>query len=197
MPKTAAFGFSSSEVSRLGVVIRPSNVLISNTVNKVGRLDRQTGRIEEFSIPPNGAVPVVMRAETQDPETGDDLLWFASQAGGALCSINQRTKEILVYPENFLSTAQQVAQDYQDNVWISHTLQNTIGVFNPRFENFTEVIFPESIVAAPVGIPVFGGTGIYCKPVGNPFTRGTGNAIWFTQLSANRLVRYDLNGLVY
>ncbi|USW51423.1 Putative WD40/YVTN repeat-like-containing domain superfamily [Septoria linicola] len=165
-------------------------------MNKVGRLDRQTGRIKEYQIPLAGAGPVVIRGETLDPN-GDYLLWFPSVIGGALCSINQRTGEILVYPENVASNAEQVAQDYSGNLWISHVVQNTLGVFNPKYKNFTEVIMPGTIVPGPVGLPVYGGTGIYCKPVGNPFTRGTGNAIWFTQLTANRLVRYDLDGLVY
>ena len=56
---------------------------------------------------------------------------------------------------------------------------------------------PGTLVPLPVSVPLFGGSGIYCKPVGNPHTRGTGNAVWFTQLTANRLVRYDLDGLVY
>lgn len=112
-------------------------------------------------------------------------------------SINQRTKEIKVYPENVGANSQQVAQDYQDNLWVTHTVQNTLGVFNPKFRNFTEVVMPGSIVPGPVGVPTYGGSGIYCKPVGNPGTRGTGNAVWFTQLTANRLVRYDLDGLRY
>ncbi|KAF7186213.1 Virginiamycin B lyase [Pseudocercospora fuligena] len=166
-------------------------------MNKVGRLDRGTGKIAEWSVPlPNGASPVVMRAETQ-ASNGDWLLWFAAFTGSSLCSINQRTKQILCYPENVASNAQQVAQDHQNNVWISHTLQNTLGVFNPTTKNFTEIIMPGTIAATPVSAPAYGGTGIYCKPVGNPFTRGTGNAIWFTQLTTNRLVRYDLNGLKY
>ncbi|EME82256.1 uncharacterized protein MYCFIDRAFT_83884, partial [Pseudocercospora fijiensis CIRAD86] len=161
-------------------------------MNKIGRLDRSTGKIGEWSVPlPNGASPVVMRAETQAPN-GDYLLWFAAFTGSSLCSINQRTKQIVCYPENVASNAQQIAQDYHNNVWISHTLQNTLGVFNAKTKNFTEIIMPGTVAATPVSAPAYGGTGIYCRPVGNPFTRGTGNAIWFTQLTLNRLVRYDL-----
>ena len=164
---------------------------------KVGRLDRKTGRIQEFPVPPSATGPVVMRAETTDSKTGDKLLWFASVVGGGLGSINERTKEILFYPENVASNAVENAQDYQNNVWVSHLAQNTLGVFNPTKKNYTEIVMPGSVVGAPVGVPVYGGSGIYCKPVGNPFTRGTGNAIWFTQLTSNRLVRFDLDGLVF
>ncbi|KAK4501100.1 hypothetical protein PRZ48_006906 [Zasmidium cellare] len=165
--------------------------------NKVGRLDRQTGKITEYPVPLSAANPVVMRAETQDPETGDYLLWFACVLGGGIASINQRTKAITFYSEFPITTAVEVAQDYSDNVWVSHVSSNTLGVYNPRYDNFTEIVMPGTVVPLPVSLPLFVGSGIYSKPVGNPFTRGTGNAIWFTQLTANRLVRYDLDGLTY
>lgn len=165
---------------------------------KVGRLDRGSGTIKEFAIPASAAGPVVVRAETRDRNTGDYLLWFASVIGGGVGSINERTGKVKFYAENVASNAVEVAQDYSNNIWISHVAQNTLGVYNPTYNNFTEIVMPGTVAATPVSVPVFGGSGIYSKPVGNPFTgAGTGNFMWFTQLTLNRLVRYDLRGLTY
>ena len=74
---------------------------------------------------------------------------------------------------------------------------NSLGVINTKTHNYTEIIMPGTIAPASVSVPIYGGPGISCKPIGDPRFghKGIGNAIWFTKLMENRLVRFDLNGL--
>ena len=192
------YGFWNSEV-RIDVEHKQSYHFFFSHVcpaDKVGRLDPKTKAIKEFHVPISGAGPIVMRAETKNAE-GDYLLWFACTLGGALASVNERTGVVKVYPESAVSNAVEVAQDYNNNVWISHIAMNTLGVFDTKLHNFTEIVMPGTIAPTPVSVPLYGGSGIFCKPVGAPsFGKGgIGDAIWFTQLIENRLVRFDIEGL--
>jgi len=129
------------------------------TANKFGRFDRKTHEFEEYSLGIAGAAPVVVRAETVD-ENGDTHLWAACVLGGSVADINLKTKKVTIHTEPSLeSNAVEDAQDYADNVWISHVLQSTLGVVNPHTGNITEIAIPGAIANAPVSVPIFGGSG--------------------------------------
>ena len=95
-------------------------------------MDRKTHKIEEYQIPLSGVAPIVVRAETFD-KNGDAHIWAACVLGGSVADINLRTKKITVHTEpDGPSNAVEDAQDYSDNVWISHLAKTTLGVLNPR-----------------------------------------------------------------
>lgn len=166
---------------------------------KFSRFDRKTHKIEEYPLGLAGFAPIVVRSETFD-ENGDATIWVTCSGGGRVAGINLRTEKVTVIMEpSFASTAEQVAQDYNDNAWIAHALQNTIGVLNSRTGNITELRVPGTINGDSPNVIPYGGTGIFAKLIGAPTFghKSAGNAMWFTQLRLNRLLILNLKGLTF
>lgn len=144
---------------------------------KIGRLNSTTGEIKEYPVPLSLLGPAVLRVE-EDP-----YLYFTAILGNSIGRINIHTGHVdsFTYPVPLALPAEDT-QDSKGNVWFSTASQNTIQYLNPKNRKFTTIPIPDTIVANP-GVPTYLDISI---------TYGPGNAIWFAELSTNRIGRYQL-----
>lgn len=74
--------------------------------------------------------------------------------------------------------------DSEGNVWFSTTLQNELNKLDPVSGNITKVTYSGTLVVEPVSVPP-------CVDVAVNY--GPGDAIWSTEVAANRVGRYQLS----
>ncbi|KAK5118828.1 hypothetical protein LTR62_000037 [Meristemomyces frigidus] len=148
---------------------------------KIGRLNYTSGSITEYPIPTLDLSllgPAVLRVE-EDP-----YLYFTGFVGDGIGRIDIHSGEIDSFP--YTVPAAFPAEDTQDpkgNVWFSTATQNTIQYLTPSTGKFTTIPLPDTVVAEPGLLPN--------AQIG--ITYGPGNAIWFAELSMNRIGRYALS----
>lgn len=146
---------------------------------KIGRLNPSTGVIREIDLPVSLNGPLVMRAQI-----GNEL-FFASTVGGSIGSVNVESFAVKAYPiEGKGSAPVEVCPSEEGDVWFTHLLADQLGKLTPGTGTFEEVNLPGAVVSKPVGVPLYVGNGIFCKP---------GNNVWASETMSNRVVRYSLS----
>ena len=63
--------------------------------------------------------------------------------------------------------------------------QDTLNYLTPDTGKFTSIVQPDTLIAAPVGLPLAGNLAIHYV--------AQENSIWFTELLRNRIGRYQLD----
>ena len=166
----------------LGVFVeRGGRVVVTELIgNKMIVLDGKTGKLQEYPLPEPLQSPAVVRAQTED-----GLVWYSLFTGNGVGSINIETGEQKLYHTN--KSAALGAEDTIDkdgNIWLSFFNFNALARFDPKEEQFSFVNFPDSLLNTPVGIPPYLDVAV---------NYGPGDAIWFTDVSHNRVGRYALS----
>ena len=105
-----------------------------NAMDKMARVDPVTGRIEEFDIPVEGAVP---RKGGPDAEGN---IWFGLHGAGKVLKIDYKTNKMSVYtPPTENSGTYAVSVDLKhDLIWVAQQHVDKIARFNPRTETWVE-----------------------------------------------------------
>lgn len=193
--------------SPVGVYVVPSgDVWICEFLGqKIAKFDPTTKQFTEYPVPLTLLGPAVVRAFT-----GGKYLWFTAIATNAIGRIDITTGAFKTY----LDTANvgvpiEDTNDKNGNVCeynecndicpcqdrsliltpagFSTALSNTLNYITPSTGKITAIPQPDSgITSLPVSLP----------PVANIAVHyvSQDNSIWFTQLAANRVGRYQLSG---
>jgi virginiamycin B lyase len=113
-----------------------------DNIDKMGRIDPATGKIEEYQIPykDGHAFPRRMNSDAN----GD--LWVALWQAGKLMKIDHKTKEMKIFsPPTANAGAYSVVVDKKnDLVWVSEHKVDKIARFNPKTEEWVEFPLPEA-----------------------------------------------------
>lgn len=146
---------------------------------KIARLNFTDATWKEYDVPVGGLGPAVMRAETEGK-----YLWFTAFIGNGLGRVDMTTGEIVAFPNSSpLSFPTEDTVDSEGNVWFSTATQNTLNKLNPATGEITTIEQPDTIVTAPVSLPLAADIAMHYGP---------GNAMWFTEVANNRVGRYQL-----
>ena len=146
--------------------------------NKMIFLNGSSGAITEHPLPELAQMPAVVRAET-----GGDI-YFSLFTGNGVGKISLATGAIQLFHTDrpgLLGAEDTIDSD--NNIWLSFFNENVLGKFDTKTQKFSFVDFPDSVTTAPIGIPPY---------VDVAVNYGPGNAIWFTDISHNRVGRYAL-----
>lgn len=150
--------------------------------DQVGRLNQSTGEIQEFPVPLTGALPAVMRAETESR-----YLWFTCLGGNALGRIDEITYQVDVFtvPTPGAAPVEDDADD-KGRVWFSTLTENNLNYYDPASDSFTKIDQGDGLIPdLPVGLPPAADIAIH-------YDGGTAS-MWFTELINNRVGRYRLS----
>ena len=113
-----------------------------DNIDKMGRIDPVTGKVEEYQIPykEGHAFPRRMNSDAN----GD--LWVALWQAGKLMKIDHKTKEMKIFsPPTANAGAYSVVVDKKnDLVWMSEHKVDKIARFNPKTEEWVEFPLPEA-----------------------------------------------------
>jgi len=113
-----------------------------DNIDKMGRIDPVTGKVEEYQIPykDGHAFPRRMNSDAN----GD--LWVALWQAGKLMKIDHKTKEMKIFsPPTANAGAYSVVVDKKnDLVWMSEHKVDKIARFNPKTEEWVEFPLPEA-----------------------------------------------------
>jgi len=147
---------------------------------KIGRLNATSGEIVEFPLPPALLGPAVVRVALRSP----DRICFTAFLGDANGCLDIHSGNVTVYPNDLpAALPAENTLDGQGNIWYSTATQNFLNKLDPATGKITHVTQPGTLVAAPISLPFYFDIGI---------NYGPGNAIWFTEATANRVGRYQL-----
>jgi len=113
-----------------------------DNIDKMGRIDPVTGKIDEYKIPygEGHAFPRRMNGDAN----GD--LWVALWQAGKLMKIDHKTREMKIFsPPTANAGAYSVVVDKKnDLVWMSEHKVDKIARFNPKTEEWIEFPLPEA-----------------------------------------------------
>lgn len=158
--------------------------------NKIARLDPDTGKIEEFTIPYQDAIPANFTLVDLEPQQlalacaiqpgHDGNLYAAAGIRSQFLKINPTTKEIKVFtpppPASALANLENFNDLYAapDGMYFTLTTANVLFHFDYATEKFTPHIVPT---------PLAGPLGTYYASDGN---------IWIVEFLANKVAKFDL-----
>jgi streptogramin lyase len=143
---------------------------------KIGRLNATSGQITEYPLPITLQGPSVLRVE-EGP-----YLYFTAQEGNGIGRIEKTTGQIDVYTYPVpLSLPTEDTQDNDGNVWFSTISQNSLQYLTPSTGRFTTIPLPGNVLDL---VPPF---------VNIAINYGPGNAIWFAELTTNKVGRYQID----
>ncbi len=110
---------------------------VEREANKIGRLDPETGKIDEFPTP-GVDVPRRMGADWEGN------LWIGFHETGKLVKVDQKTGEMTFYqPPTENNGAYHVVADPKHKVlWLTEQTADKIARFNPKTETWTEFSLP-------------------------------------------------------
>ena len=106
-----------------------------NRMDKMARVDPDTGEMEEFDIPVEGAVP------RKGGPDADGNIWFGLHGAGKLLKIDiHNNNEMSVYtPPSENSGTYAVSVDLKNNlIWVAQQHSDMIARFDPKTEIWTE-----------------------------------------------------------
>jgi virginiamycin B lyase len=113
-----------------------------NNVDKLGRVDPTTGKVDEFNIPVQGtAYP---RRMTNDTEGN---IWVSLWSAGKLMKIDYKTAEMATFdpPSGKQSGVYSVDTDDKNNlIWMTLHRVDKIARFNPRNNEWVEFPLPQA-----------------------------------------------------
>jgi streptogramin lyase len=146
---------------------------------QIGRLNYTSGEITEYPLPLSLDGPSVLRVEV------DPYLYFTAQEGNGIGRIEISTGDVKVYTyPSPLSLPTEDTQDSRGNVWFSTISQNTLQYLTPSTGKFTTIFLPGAVLPTSVALVPF---------VNIAINYGPGNAIWFGELTTNKVGRYQLS----
>ena len=143
-PKTKEFtGFEVPSGVKAGRSASPYGMAIAgdgyiwiaeNAMNKMGRVDPISGKIDEFDIPVENAVP---RKGGPDAEGN---VWFGLHGAGKVLKIENKTNKMTVYtPPTENSGTYAVSVDMKhDLIWVAQQQADLIARFDPKTQTWTE-----------------------------------------------------------
>ena len=107
-------------------------------MNAVGRLDPNTGRIDEFPVPVQNGVPRKVGSDA------NGNIWVGLHETGQLLKIDYETERMSLYtPPTKNPGTYSVCGDLKNNViWFSEQGTDKIGRFDPKTNTFTEFPLP-------------------------------------------------------
>lgn len=181
----AEFSIPSADNSPSSITAGPDGNLWfteeSLSTGKIGRITPQ-GVITEFALPSSPIGGGGAHGITLGP---DGNLWF-TQAGASANRIGRITTsgQITEYPVPTLGIPWEIAPGPDGNLWFTERSGNRIGRITP---NGVITEFPLPCGSAESGT---------CTPSGQPLgiTAGPDGAIWFTEVSGNRIGRITRSG---
>lgn len=188
------FSFAAQEITKnfevptplsfpLGVYVASNGLTIIAELigNKILFLNGTSGDIEEYALPEAVQGPAVVRAETENHD-----IYFSLFTGNGVGRINLYSKDITIFHTNLTGAlGAEDTIDSQGRIWLSFFDINALGIFDPATDEFSFVEFPDI-----VDLPQGSGFPPYIDVAVN---YGPGDAIWFTDISGNRVGRYSLS----
>ncbi|GIZ37116.1 hypothetical protein CKM354_000057600 [Cercospora kikuchii] len=167
----------------LGLYVASDNkVYVAEVLaNKILVLDREKNEINEYPIPEPLQMPTVIRAER------NGWVYFALFTGNGIGRINMKTHKIEIFHTNKLAPlgAEDTIDKY-GGVYSSFFNVNGLARLNTDTLKFSYINFPRSINLPLLDVPPY---------VDVAVNYGPGDAVWFTDVSGNRVGRYDISGL--
>src|SRR6266852_3686082 len=113
-----------------------------DNIDKMGRIDPATGKVDEYTIPYSDghAFPRRMNSDAN----GD--LWVALWQAGKLMKIDHKTREMKIFspPTGNAGAYSVVVDKKNDLVWMSEHKVDKIARFNPKTEEWVEFPLPEA-----------------------------------------------------
>ena len=143
-PKTKEFtGFEVPAGVKAGRSASPYGMAIAgdggiwialNSMDKMGRVDPVTGKIDEFDIPVEGAVP------RKGGPDADGNIWFGLHGAGKIVKIDYKTNKMSFYtPPTENSGTYAVSVDLKHNlIWVAQQHVDKIASFDPKTETWVE-----------------------------------------------------------
>ena len=143
-PKTKEFtGFEVPAGVKAGRSASPYGIAIAgdggiwialNSMDKMGRVDPVTGKIDEFDIPVEGAVP------RKGGPDADGNVWFGLHGAGKIMKIDYKTNKMSFYtPPTENSGTYAVSVDLKHNlIWVAQQHVDKIASFDPKTETWVE-----------------------------------------------------------
>jgi virginiamycin B lyase len=113
---------------------------IENAMNKLGRIDPATGKIDEFDIPVKDAV-----ARKGGMDSSGNV-WVGLHGAGKLMKVDYKTTQMTVFtPPTGNAGVYSVQGDPKSPlVWFSEQHVDKIARFDPQTETFTEFQLPSA-----------------------------------------------------
>jgi virginiamycin B lyase len=105
-----------------------------NAMNKMGRIDPVTGKIDEFDIPVKNSIPRKMGADAEGN------LWVGLHGAGKLMKIDHKTTKMTVYapPSEDAGVYLADVDLKHDLIWTSLQHVDKIARFDPKAETWME-----------------------------------------------------------
>lgn len=169
--------------SPIGVIVVPSgDVWICEFLGqKIAKFSPSTKKFTEYPVPLTLLGPAVVRAFTSNR-----YIWFTALAANAIGRVDITTGAMKAYPNTAnLGVPIEDTADGIGNVWFSTALSNTLNYLTPSTGQITEIPQPDGgVTATPVSLPPAADIAMHWV--------AQDNSMWFTELAANRVGRYQL-----
>lgn len=152
---------------------------------QIGRLNYTSGEIVEFPLPPSAFGPAVVRANFTNP----DRVCFTGFLSGSNSCLFTDNGTFEVFPNTGiaapLSFPAENTKDLRrnDTIYYSTASQNEINILNITSGAISKIAYPGTLVAEPISVPF--GFNIMMN-------YGPGQAVFFAEVTQNRVVRYQL-----
>lgn len=125
--------------------------------------------------------PAVIRAER------NGYVYFSLFIGNGIGRINMKTHKIEIFHTNKLAgLGAEDTIDKYGGVYLSFFNENMLARLNTNTLKFSYIPFPRSVNLPAAGVPPYLDVAV---------NYGPGDAVWFTDVSGNRVGRYDISGL--
>ena len=170
------------ESGPLGMIFASDNALwfTEFLANKIGRLNATDGTIKEYPLPASLAGPAVMRVETEGK-----YLWFTAFIGNAMGRIEMETGDVETFPNTEPpSFPAEDTLDSDGNVWFSTATKNTLNYVVPSTGAIVSIPEPPNVEGSPISVIPDANIAIHYGP---------GNAIWFADITTNKVGKYQLS----
>ena len=149
--------------------------------NKILVLDRKTKKISEYPLPEPLQMPAVIRAER------NGYVYFSLFLGNGIGRINMKTHKIdLFHTSEVAALGAEDTIDCYGGVYLSFFNVDGLARLDTDTLKFSFIQFPQAVDLPVVDVPPY---------VDVAVNYGPGDAVWFTDVSRNRVGRYDISGL--
>ena len=123
------------------------------------------------------AYPITVPKESGTYHLGEDskgMMWASLSGLGSLVRVDPRTGETKIFKSPNTKSIRGMTVDSHDNIWYAAFLDNKLGKFDPKTENF-KLYQPPTAGAAPYGVVEDKNTGY----------------IWYADFAASQITRFD------
>lgn len=154
--------------------------------NKILTFNPATEEINEYPLPELLQFPAVVRAEK------DGYIYFSLFIGNGIGRISQETYEIEIFhTDQLLGLGAEDTIDASGGVWLSFFDVDVLARLDTDNLTFSYTPFPNALADSGLN-GILGDLPPYVDVAVN---YGPGNAVWFTDISGNRVGRYNLDDL--